>query len=135
MTTAETSETVTAEISQTVKINRAVKERLDAADRELMIINLVKSSEELWAGVRLAVVLTLKQCNLPHETDDEIFTSLETLDKQENAKRRILESYQAVRIFHDNASHDFLELEEFLFCRPSATEFVDRMQELCEKLQ
>ena len=120
----------TADTDQTVRINRQVKAHLDAADRELMVPDTVKSSAELWAAVRLAAVLTLKHRGLPHETDDEITTSMEVMDEAAKAKRRILESYQAVKIFRDNANHDFLDLEEFLFCRPGAMEFVDLMQEL-----
>ena len=116
----------------TVKINRAVKAHLDAADRELMTIDLVKSSAELWAATRLSAVLTLKARNLPHETDAEILDSMGALDQQENAQGSILLNYSAASIFRDNAGHDFLDLEEFLFCRPSATEFADRMQELLE---
>lgn len=122
-----------AEASETVKINRQVKAHLDAADRELMVADTVKSSAELWAAVRLAAVLTLKRRGLTHETDDEIRESIRILDDVEKAKRRILESYQAAGIFRDNAGHDFLDLEEFLFCRPGATEFVDLMREIYDK--
>ena len=121
-----------AKINETVKINRQVKAHLDAADRELMVADTVKSSAELWAAVRLAAVLTLKRRGLPHETDDEITMSMEMMDEDEKAKRRVIESYQAAKIFNDNANHDFLDLGEFLFCRPGATEFVDLMQELYE---
>ncbi len=120
----------TADTDQTVRINRQVKAHLDAADRDLMAADTVKSSAELWAAVRLAAVLTLKQRGLPHETDDEITMSMEAMDEAAKAKRRVLESYQAAKIFRDNANHDFLDLEEFLFCLPGATEFVDLMQEL-----
>ena len=123
----------TVATTQTVKINRAVKAHLDAADRELMTVDLVKSSAELWAATRLSAVLTLKARNLPHETDDEILDSITALDEQENAGGSILLKYGAAGIFRDNAGHDFLDLEEFLFCRPSATEFADCMQALLEK--
>ena len=122
-----------AKTSETVKINRQVKAHLDAADRELMVADTVKSSAELWAAVRLAAVLTLKRRGLTHESDDEITMSMEMMDEDEKAKRRVIESYQAAKIFNDNANHDFLDLGEFLFCRPGATEFVDLMQELYEK--
>lgn len=122
-----------AETNETVKVNRQVKAHLDAADRELMVPDTVKSSAELWAGVRLAAVLTLKQRGLPHETDDEILASIDVLDVQENAAGKIKLKYGAAGIFRDNASHDFMELDEFLFCRPSATEFADWMQALLEK--
>ena len=124
MTAAATSETVT--------INRQVKAHLDAADRALMIPDTVKSSAELWAAVRLAAVLTLKQRGLPHQTDDEIMESVGVLDERENAGGKIKLKYGAAGIFRDNASHDFMDLEEFLFCRPSATEFADRMQAMLE---
>ena len=116
-----------------VKINRAVKEHLDAADRALADCDTVKSSAELWAATRLAAVLVLKQRGLPHDTDDEILLSISVVDEQENAAGSIQLKYGAAGIFRDNASHDFLELNEFLFCRPSATEFADCMQELLEK--
>ena len=119
-----------AKTSDTVKINRQVKAHLDAADRELMVADTVKSSAELWAAVRLAAVLTLKQRGLPHETDDEILESIGVLDEQEKAAGKIELKYGAAGIFRDNASHDFMDLEEFLFCRPSATEFADYMQAL-----
>ena len=122
----------TPETSETVKINRQVKAHLDAADRELMVADTVKSSAELWAAVRLAAVLTLKRRGLPHETDDEIVQSVGVLDEQENADGKIKLKYGAAGIFRDNASHDFMDLEEFLFCRPSATEFADCMQTLLE---
>ena len=123
-----------AETSETVKINRQVKAHLDAADRELMVADTVKSSAELWAAVRLAAVLTAETARAaPHESDDEITMSMEMMDEDEKAKRRVIESYQAAKIFNDNANHDFLDLGEFLFCRPGATEFVDLMQELYEK--
>ena len=122
----------TPDINQTVKINRRVKAHLDAADRALMVPDMVKSSAELWAAVRLAAVLTLKQRDLPHETDDEITQSVGVLDEQENAEGKIKLKYGAAGIFRDNASHDFMDLEEFLFCRPSATEFADWMQALLE---
>ena len=115
-----------------VKINRAVKEHLDAADRALADCDTVKSSRHLWQAVRIAAVSTLKARGLPHATDDEILLSIMTLDKQENADGKIQLSYSAASIFRDNSTHDFLELDEFLFCRPSATEFADRMQELSE---
>lgn len=121
-----------AETSETVKINRQVKAHLDAADRELMVADTVKSSAELWAAVRLAAVLTLKGRGLPHETDDEIMESIGVLDEQEKAAGKIKLKYGAAGIFRDNASHDFMDLEEFLFCRPSATEFADYMQALLE---
>ena len=122
-----------AETSETVKINRQVKAHLDAADRELMVADTVKSSAELWAAVRLAAVLTLKRRGLPHETDDEIRESIGVLDDVEKAKGKIKLHYSSVTIFRDNASHDFMELDEFLFCRPGATEFADCMQELYDK--
>ena len=122
----------TSAINQTVKLNRAVKEHLDAADRELMTIELVKSSAELWAAVRLSAALTLKQRGLPYGTDDEILASITALDHQEKAGGKIKLQYSAASIFRDNAAHDFLELDEFLFCRPTATEFADRMQEILE---
>ena len=126
-TTAETN------VNETVTINRQVKAHLDAADRELMVADTVKSSAELWAAVRLAAVLTLKKRGLPHDTDSEIFDSINALDEQENAGGRISLKYSSVTIFRDNASHDFMELDDFLFCRPGATEFADCMQELQEQ--
>ena len=125
----------TSAINQTVKLNRAVKEHLDAADRELAVCNTVKSSGCLWAATRMAAVLTLKQRNLPHDTDAEILASIKAVDAAENADGEILSGYLGVRIFYNNARHDFLNLDEFMFCRPGATEFVDRMQELAEKLE
>ena len=122
-----------AETDQTVKINRQVKHHLDAADRELMVMDTVKSSAELWAAVRLAAVITLKRRGLPHETDDEIRESIGILDGVEKAKGKIKLHYSSVTIFRDNAGHDFMELDEFLFCRPGATEFADCMQELYDK--
>ena len=122
-----------AKINETVKINRQVKAHLDAADRELMVADTVKSSAELWAAVRLAAVLTLKRRGLPHESDDEILESIGILDDQESAAGKIKLKYGAAGIFRDNASHDFMDLDEFLFCRPSATEFADYMQALLEK--
>lgn len=122
-----------AEVNGTIMINRQVKAHLDAADRELMVPDTVKSSAELWAAVRLAAVLTLKRCGLPHDTDAEIFESINILDGQEKAKGKILLKYGAASTFRDNASHDFMDLEDFLFCRPSATEFADCMQALLEK--
>lgn len=119
-----------AETDQTVKINRQVKAHLDAADRALMVPDTVKSSAELWAAVRLAAVLTLKRRGLPHKTDGDIFESIKLLDDQEKAAGSILLKYGAASTFRDNASHDFMDLEEFLFCRPSATEFADCMQDL-----
>lgn len=121
-----------AETDQIVKINRQVKAHLDAADRELMVLDTVKSSKELWAAVRLAAVLTLKQRGLPHETDSDILESIQALDEQEKAKGTILLKYGAASSFRDNASHDYMDLEEFLFCRPSATEFADCMQDVLE---
>ena len=121
-----------AETDQIVKINRQVKAHLDAADRELMVLDTVKSSKELWAAVRLAAVLTLKQRGLPHETDSDILESIQALDEQEKAKGAILLKYGAASSFRDNASHDYMDLEEFLFCRPSATEFADCMQDVLE---
>lgn len=120
------------ETNETVKINRQVKAHLDAADRALMDMDTVKSSAELWAAVRLAAVLTLKRRGLPHETDDEILASISILDDQENATGKITLKYGAAGIFRDNASHNFMELDEFLFCRPSVTEFADCMQALLE---
>ena len=122
-----------AKTSETVKINRQVKAHLDAADRELMVSDTVKSSAELWAAVRLAAVITLKRRSLPHETDSDIFESIKILDEQEKAKGAILLKYGAASSFRDNASHDYMDLEEFLFCRPSATEFADCMQALLEQ--
>ena len=122
-----------AEISETVKINRQVKAHLDAADRELMVADTVKSSTELWAAVRLAAVLTLKKRGLPHDTDDDIMESIKAVDDAEGAKGKIVRKYLGVRGFHYNAENDYMELDDFLFCRPGATEFVDRMQELYEK--
>ena len=116
-----------------VKINRAVKEHLDAADRALADCDTVKSSRHLWQAVRIAAVSTLEARGLPHDTDDEILLSISVVDEQENAAGSIQLKYGAAGIFRDNASHDFLELNEFLFCRPSATEFADCMQELLEK--
>ena len=122
----------TPETGETVKINRQVKAHLDAADRELMVMDTVKSSAELWAAVRLAAVLTLKKRGLPHDSDGEIFESIKVLDEQEKAKGAILLKYGAASSFRDNATHDYMDLEEFLFCRPSATEFADCMQDLLE---
>ena len=122
----------TADTDQTVRINRQVKAHLDAADRELMVSDTVKSSAELWAAVRLAAVLTLKHRGLPHETDSDILESIKVLDEQEKAKGAILLKYGAASSFRDNASHDYMELEEFLFCRPAATEFADCMQDLLD---
>ena len=122
-----------AETSETVKINRQVKAHLDAADRELMVADTVKSSAELWAAVRLAAVLTLKRRGLPHGTDDEIMESIKAMDDTERAEGKIVRKYLGVRGFYYNAENDYMELDEFLFCRPGATEFVDRMQELYEK--
>ncbi|MCY4415821.1 MAG: hypothetical protein OXE87_05865 [Chloroflexi bacterium] len=122
----------TADTDQTVRINRQVKAHLDAADRELMVSDTVKSSAELGAAVRLAAVLTLKHRGLPHETDSDIFESIKVLDEQEKAKGAILLKYGAASSFRDNASHDYMELEEFLFCRPAATEFADCMQDLLD---
>ena len=130
--TASTVES-TESVSATVKINRQVKAHLDAADRELMVSDTVKSSAELWAAVRLAAVLTLKRRGLPHDTDADIFNSIAVLDEQEKASGKIDLHYSSVTIFRDNASHDFMDLDEFLFCRPGATEFADHMQELYEK--
>ena len=121
-----------AETSGTYQINRQAKAHLDAADGALMVPYTVRSSAELWAAVRLAAVLTLKQRALPHETDDEIMQSVGVLDEQENAEGKIKLKYGAAGILRDNASHDFMDLEEFLFCRPSATEFADCMQSLLE---
>lgn len=118
--------------NETVQINRQVKAHLDAADRELMVADTVKSSVELWAAVRLAAVITLKYRGLPHDTDSDIFESIKILDEQEKAKGAILLKYGAASSFRDNASHDYMDLEEFLFCRPSATEFADCMQDLLE---
>lgn len=122
-----------AETSETVKINRQVKAHLDAADRELMVADTVKSSAELWAAVRLAAVLTLKQRGLPHGTDDEIMESIKAMDDAESADGKIVRKYLGVRGFYYNAENDYMELDDFLFCRPGATEFVDRMQEMYEK--
>ena len=111
----------------------AVKKHLDAADRELMTTDLVKSSAELWAAARMAAVLTLQARRLPHAADAEILASIKALDAAENADGKILSAYLGARIFHNNAGHDFLDLDEFLFCRPGAAEFIDRMQALAEK--
>lgn len=116
-----------------VKVNRAVKEHLDAADRALAGGDTVKSSGHLWQAVRIAAVSTLKARGLPHDTDDEILTSIGVLDEQEKAAGSLQLKYGAAGIFRDNANHDFLELDDFLFCRPSAGEFADRMQEILEK--
>ena len=115
-----------------VKVNRAVKEHLDAADRALADGDTVKSSGHLWQAVRTAAVSTLKARGLPHDTDDEILTSIGVLDEQENTGGKIQLKYSAASIFRDNAAHDFLELDDFLFCRPSATMFADCMQALVE---
>ena len=123
----------TPETSETVKINRQVKAHLDAADRELMVADTVKSSAELWAAVRLAAVITLKQRGLPHGTDDEIMESIKVVDDVESAEGKIVRKYMGVRGFYYNAENDYMELDEFLFCRPGATEFVDKMQELYEQ--
>ncbi len=120
----------TPETSETIKINRQVKAHLDAADRALMLPDTVKSSARLWAAVRLAAVLTLKRRGLPHETDNEILESIKAIDDDEGAKGKIVRKYLEVRGFHHNAENDYMDLEDFLFCRPGATEFVDRMQEL-----
>lgn len=125
--------TTEPDVNETVTINRQVKAHLDAADRELMVPDTVKSSAELWAAVRLATVLTLKQRGLPHGTDDELMESIKALDDTEAAKGKIVRKYLAVRGFHYNAENDFMELDDFLFCRPGATEFVDQMQELYHK--
>ena len=122
-----------AETSETVKVNRKVKAHLDAADRELMVADTVKSSAELWAAVRLAAVITLKQRGLPHGTDDEIMESIKVVDDVESAEGKIVRKYMGVRGFYYNAENDYMELDEFLFCRPGATEFVDKMQELYEQ--
>ena len=116
-----------------VKVNRVVKEHLDAADRALADCDTVKSSRHLWQAVRIAAVSTLKARDLPHDTDDEILLSIGVVDEQENAEGAIQLKYGAAGIFRDNANHDFLELDEFLFCLPSASEFADCMQELLEK--
>lgn len=121
-----------AETDQTVKINRQVKAHLDAADRALMVPDTVKSSAELWAAVRLAAVLTLKRRGLPHDTDDQLLESIKAVDEAEEAKGKIVRKYLEVRGFHHNAENDYMDLEDFLFCRPGATEFVDHMQALCE---
>ena len=120
----------TTDTSQTVSINRQVKKHLDAADRELMLPDTVKSSAELWAAVRLAAVITLQQRGLPHETDADIFESIKLLDEQEDADGAILVMYGAASSFRDNASHDYMDLEDFLYCRPAATEFADCMHAL-----
>ena len=120
------------ETTETVKINRQVKAHLDAADRALMDLDTVKSSAELWAAVRLSAVLALKQRGLPHCSDADIFQSVQALDDQEKAQGGIVLKYGAASIFRDNSSHDFMDLEEFLFCRPSATEFADCMQDILE---
>ena len=122
-----------AETNETVKINRQVKAHLDAADRALMVMDTVKSSAELWAAVRLAAVLTLKRRGPRHNTDVEIFESMMALDDPEEAQGKIRLKYGAASTFRDNASHNFMDLEEFLFCKPSATEFADCMQDLLEK--
>ena len=116
-----------------VKINRAVKEHLDAADQALADCDTVKSSGHLWQAVRIAAVSTLKARGLPHDSDDDILTSMGVLDEQEKAAGSLQLKYGAASIFRDNANHDFLELDDFLFCRPSAGEFADRMQEILEK--
>ena len=116
-----------------VKVNRAVKEHLDAADRALADCDTVKSSGHLWQAVRIAAVSTLKARGLPHDTDDEILTSIGVLDEQEKAAGSLQLKYGAAGIFRDNANHDFLEMDDFLFCRPSAGEFADRMQEILER--
>lgn len=116
-----------------VKVNRVVKEHLDAADRAMADCDTVKSSRHLWQAVRIAAVSTLKARGLPHDTDDEILLSIMDLDNREKADGKIQLSYSAASIFRDNASHDFLELDEFLFCLPSAGEFADCMHELLEK--
>ena len=115
-----------------IKVNRAVKEHLDAADRALADCDTVKSSGHLWQAVRTAAVSTLKARGLPHDTDDEILISIGVLDEQENTGGKIQLKYSAASIFRDNAAHDFLELDDFLFCRPSATMFADCMQALVE---
>ena len=116
-----------------VKVNRAVKEHLDAADRALADGDTVKSSGHLWQAVRIAAVSTLKARGLPHDTDDEILTSIGVLDEQEKAAGSLQLKYGAAGIFRDNANHDFLEMDDFLFCLPSAGEFADCMQELLGK--
>ncbi len=121
------------ETNETVKINRQVKAHLDAADRELMVADTVKSSAELWAAVRLAAVVTLKKWGLPHASDEEIMESIKVVDDSERAEGRIVRKYLVVRGFHHNAENDYMELDDFLFCRPGATEFVDQMQELFDK--
>ena len=116
-----------------VKVNRAVKEHLDAADHALAGCDTVKSSRHLWQAVRIAAVTTLKVRGLPHDTDDDILLSIGVVDEQENAAGAIQLKYGAAGIFRDNANHDFMELSEFLFCLPAAGEFADCMQELLEK--
>ena len=121
------------ESNETVKINRQVKAYLDAADRELMVANTVKSSAELWAAARLAAVITLKKWGLPHASDEEIMESIKVVDDTEGAEGKIVRKYPAVRGFYHNAENDYMELDDFLFCRPGATEFVDQMQEPFDK--
>ena len=116
-----------------IKVNRAVKEHLDAADRALADCDTVKSSGHLWQAVRTAAISTFKARGLPHDTDDEILLSIGVLDEQENTEGAIQLKYGAAGIFRDNANHDFLELADFLFCLPSAGEFADCMQELLGK--
>ena len=116
-----------------VKVNRAVKEHLDAADRALADGDTVKSSGHLWQAVRIAAVSTLKARGLPHDTDDEILISIGVLDEQEKVAGSLQLKYGAASIFRDNANHDFLEMDDFLFCLPSAGEFADWMQELLGK--
>lgn len=121
------------ESNETVKINRQVKAHLDAADRELMVANTVKSSAELWAAARLAAVITLKKWGLPHASDVEIMESIKVVDDTEGAEGKIVRKYLVVRGFYHNAENDYMELDDFLFCRPGATEFVDQMQQLFDK--
>ena len=115
-----------------VKINRAVKEHLDGAEQALADCDTVKSSGHLWQAVRIAAVSTLKARGLAHDTDDDILISIGVLDEQEKAAGKIQLKYSSASIFRDNAAHDFLELDDFLFCRPSATMFADCMQALVE---
>lgn len=122
-----------AEANETVEINRQVKAHLDAADREMMVADTVKSSAELWVAARLAAVITLEKRGLPHSSDQEIMESIKAVDHSEGAEGKFVRKYLAVRRFHHNAENDYMELDDFLFCRPGVTEFVDQMQELFDK--
>ena len=106
------------------------KKHLALASSELAADNCLISSEHLWLAARKAAVIALQRRNWPFDSDEEIDDAIHRIDLEHGDQMAVLAEFHAAKMFHENATYNFLDRGDIEFFQEVVHDFVDRMLNL-----